>query len=147
MLFYSWRMEWTVAAMINVKAFEIHDILSEGASFVCHNVFNLPQLLVNTAGLDFSCLALWRAQRIFSEKYSLSIAHHFYSHNQADGNEVGEADEPATPGEKNISSNATTHTHISKVIFLRTIQNSKSDCATWSNYYLSRVTDSWKRKI
>lgn len=67
--------------MINVEAFEVHEILGEGASLIRHNVLDLPQLLIYAACLDLSCLALRRAQGVLSKKYSLPVAHHFHSDN------------------------------------------------------------------
>lgn len=80
--------------------------MSERSCLIRHYVFNLPQLLVNAAGLHLGRLSFATALLILIKYHPLSVPHSLYGHNQTDWDEIRETDEPTTPSIEDIGCNA-----------------------------------------
>ena len=98
-----WRAK---ALVVDIEALELHQVLGERARLIRHYVLDLPQFLVDAAGLHLSRLPLAAALLILIQNRPLAVSHSFDGHNQADGYEIGEADEPAAPSVEDIAGNA-----------------------------------------
>lgn len=81
---------------INDNLFEIHLIFRQGTSFVCKNIFNLPQILINRSivSTDKAFILLWIASSIFFEHAALEELYHFHSNNKWNGYKVSHQEPP-----------------------------------------------------
>ena len=77
----------------------------------------------------------------------MPISHSLYSDNETDGDEVGETNEPAAPGVEHVSCQTATQTHVTNVLLVYAVEDTKKDGAAWVKEYLRRVIRNWKRKM
>lgn len=124
---------------VDVEGLELHDILREGARLVSHNIVNLPQFLVEVAGLHLGKLLLAAAKLILAKDFALEVPNHFDSHIETDGDEGGEADEPTAPGGQPSHDNVLIVGDVAFVLAVEVVGHAVAQGAVSGKDYLTKV--------
>lgn len=132
---------------VDIEAFEIHLILSEGASLIAHDKLNLAQLFIEVARLNLGVLPPAAAQLVPGQNFALAKSNQFDCDQQTDGDEGSKSKKPAAPGDQSGNEHIVVLGEITFVIFLNPVNYAIGQCANSGFLYLSRVTVSWKTKM